>query len=54
MRKLASIKEINDLIPIEGRDRIELAIIDGWQVIAKVWLYAAMFQSGQPAVSLDV
>lgn len=33
MRKLASIKEVSDLIPIEGRDRIELAIIDGWQVM---------------------
>lgn len=35
MRKLASIKIINDIRPIEGRDRIELAIIDGWSVIVK-------------------
>lgn len=35
MRKLASIKVISDIIPIEGKDRIELAIIDGWQVIVK-------------------
>lgn len=34
-RKLASIKEISDLVPIEGKDRIELAIIDGWQIIVK-------------------
>lgn len=35
MRKLASIKTISDIIPIEGRDRIVLAIIDGWSVIVK-------------------
>lgn len=32
-RKLASIKIVNDMIPIEGRDRIALAMVDGWQVI---------------------
>ena len=35
MRKLASIKTISDIQPIEGRDRIELAIVDGWQIIVK-------------------
>ena len=35
MRKLASIKTIKDLQPIEGKDRIELAIVDGWSVIVK-------------------
>ena len=35
MRKLASIKQVSNIIPIEGKDRIELAIIDGWQVIVK-------------------
>ena len=35
MRKLASIKVINDIMPIEGRDRIVLAIVDGWSVIVK-------------------
>ena len=35
MRKLASIKIINDIRPIEGKDRIELAIVDGWSVIVK-------------------
>jgi len=34
-RKLASIRTITDVLPIEGRDRIELAAIDGWQVIVK-------------------
>lgn len=35
MRKLASIKEIQQLLPIEGRDKIELAVVDGWSVIVK-------------------
>lgn len=33
MRTLASIKEISEIHPIEGKDRIALAIIDGWSVI---------------------
>lgn len=33
MRKLASVKEIKALYPIEGKDRIVLAEVDGWNVI---------------------
>jgi RNA ligase (TIGR02306 family) len=32
-RKLASIRIISDLRPIEGADKIELAIVDGWKVV---------------------
>lgn len=32
-RKLASIRKISDLKSIEGADNIELAIVDGWQVV---------------------
>ena len=32
-RKLASIRKIIDLTPIEGADKIELATIDGWKVV---------------------
>lgn len=35
MRQLASIKTVSNLLPIEGKDRIELAVIDGWSVIVK-------------------
>lgn len=35
MRNLASIRKINNLQPIEGKDRIVLATIDGWSVIVK-------------------
>lgn len=34
-RALATIRRINELRSIEGADRIELAIVDGWQVIVK-------------------
>jgi len=33
MRKLASIQTITDIQPIEGRDRIVLATVEGWHVI---------------------
>lgn len=33
MRKLASIKKIDKLEPIEGADRIELAHVGGWKVV---------------------
>jgi RNA ligase (TIGR02306 family) len=32
-RKLASIRIISDIQPIEGADMIELAIVDGWKVV---------------------
>jgi len=34
-RKLASIRVIEDLQPIEGADRIEVATIDGWRVVVR-------------------
>jgi hypothetical protein len=32
-RKLASIKQITDIRPIEGADKIELASVGGWNVV---------------------
>jgi RNA ligase (TIGR02306 family) len=34
-RKLASIRKISSLEPIEGADRIEVAHLDGWQVVTQ-------------------
>ena len=35
MRKLATIRRINDLLPSEGADLIVTAVIDGWTVVVK-------------------
>lgn len=35
MRKLASIQTVSEIHPIEGKDRIVLAIVQGWQVIVR-------------------
>ncbi len=35
MRNLASIKVITEILPIEGKDRIGLASVDGWRVIVQ-------------------
>lgn len=50
MRKLASIKSISDLMPIEGKDRIELAAVDGWHVIVK----KGEFQIGGKCVYIEI
>jgi RNA ligase (TIGR02306 family) len=34
-RKLVTIRRIKDILPIAGADRIELIIVDGWQVVAQ-------------------
>ena len=36
MRKLASIREISEVKPIKNADRIEVCVVDGWEVICKV------------------
>lgn len=34
-RKLATVRKVIELLPIEGADRIEVAVIDGWKVVVK-------------------
>lgn len=34
-RKLATIRKIDDIKPIEGADAIECAVLDGWEVVVK-------------------
>lgn len=33
-RKLVSVREVKEILPIEGADKIELVKIDGWQVVS--------------------
>lgn len=35
MRKLATLREVSEIKPIEGADMIELALVDGWQCVVK-------------------
>lgn len=49
-RKLASIRIIKDLLPIEGADRIELAVVDGWRVIVK----KGEFEVGQKCIYCEI
>lgn len=51
MRRLATIREIKDIKPIPDADRIEVAIVDGWEcVIAK----KDGFQVGDKVVYIEV
>ena len=40
MRKLATIRRVDNIVPIEGADMIELAVVDGWKCVIKKNDYA--------------
>ena len=50
MRSLASIKTVSEIFPIEGKDRIVLAMIDGWSVIVK----KGEFNVGDKCVYIEI
>lgn len=50
MRKLATIRRIDELRPIEGADAIECAVIGGWTVVVK----KGEFNAGELAVYLEI
>lgn len=50
MRKLATIRKIDEIRPIEGADAIEAAIVGGWTVVVK----RGEFAVGQLAVYLEI
>ena len=50
MRKLVTIRKINNLIPIQNCDNIVLAIIDGWSVIVK----KTEFQIGDDCLFFEI
>ena len=49
-RKLASIRRIADIQPIDGADAIEVATIDGWKVVVK----RGEFRVGELAVYIEI
>lgn len=50
MRKLATIREVSEIRPIEGKDRIALATIDGWHVIVQ----KSEFNVGDKCVYIEI
>lgn len=50
MRKLASIRRIDNILPIEGADAIECAVVGGWKVVVK----KAEFNVGDLAVYFEI
>lgn len=50
MRKLASIRVISELKPIEGADFLQLAIVDGWQCVVR----KGEFTVGQKVVYFEI
>ena len=50
MRKLASIQKVREVRPIEGADRIELAMVMGWQCVVN----KGVFSPGDKAVYFEI
>lgn len=50
MRKLASIRKVSDIRPIEGKDLIEQVKVDGWNVIVK----KGEFKDGDWCVYIEI
>ena len=41
MRKMATVRKIDDIQPIENADAIEKAVVGGWNVVVKKGEYQA-------------
>lgn len=49
-RKMATIREVTEVVPIENADRIEVTVVDGWRVITK----KGEFEVGDLCVYLEI
>lgn len=49
-RQLATVRQVSALLPIEGADRIEIAQVDGWQVVVK----KGEFRVGDLAIYFEI
>lgn len=50
MRKLATLRVVSGIAPIDGADKIEIAFIDGWQCVVK----KGQFKSGDLGVYFEI
>jgi RNA ligase (TIGR02306 family) len=50
MRKMATLREIDEILPIEGADAIEVAVVGGWKVVVK----KGEFKPGMRAVYCEI
>lgn len=50
-RKLATIRTVKEIKPIAGADNIEVAVIDGWEVVVKK---SEMFKTGELVVYIEI
>lgn len=49
-RQLAYVVTINDIIPIEGADRVEQAVVGGWHIMTR----KGQFKPGDPAIYFEI
>lgn len=49
-RPLVTIRKVSQLLPIEGADEIELAVVDGWQLVVK----KGEFKEGDTGVYFEI
>lgn len=50
MRKLATVRNVDQILPIEGADNIEIAVVGGWKVVVK----KNEFKVGDLAVYVEI
>ena len=50
IRKLASIRQIKEILPIPASDNLELAIVDGWQVVIR----KGEFKAGDKVIYCEI
>jgi len=50
MRKLVTLRQVKEILPIEGADKIELAKIDGWQCVVR----KGEFKIGSLAIYFEI
>lgn len=50
IRELAYVVTINDILPIEGADRVEQAVVGGWHIMTR----KGQFKPGDPAIYFEI